>query len=955
MEEFVIPVYSENEIPYTLLNRYLLAIRTDVKIDDVEKKHNVIKIPDSDMIDIPKISIVDALSYRPTRNDGIVVPRLLDITLRAYDDRKATKNAKGVEFMTNAKWMKWAIDDRMDIQPLKVTFDDHYSVNHQLFNCIVKAKPANADTIYYDYYPLESKIKKCNHTNLDMLRSLTTMEMYHILQGAAYGLKSTYELKAHAERENTGESYPIGERLLQIPRGTKIGSRGEPYNKFVAGLVKVTIKGKVPAEIREEMNQLNRIKEEWKSASHDRSRIRALELCKLLSTIGRKMLDAKEEPKDEMDLSTRFQFKLDEKFTKTDSEHINIFGAGGPATDDGRFYALIAIAATDTQKGRVWRMNPYPCLRGAIIAAECELGDVYFTLRQVYSWSLRPEYAQKEKPLEVNKYVFNRINLFDSDLTVGDQIIHWRYELYPPVETTYDDGYLCGSDREDDELLCEVDEEKYKKMFENMIEGGWDQERFKLHSILTDPNLLTIDFEKDAYLNSRSELVFPEYFDKQINSPMFNAKLRLAHGEIATRRANDPWNNRAVHGYIKTSTESLGYALGSYYDLRLQLFGDALSLEQRQSAVFEHLNKQDDFFTLTGYAKDQVVCPHSGGAFYTFRRVALEILSNYEKLTPDLHEGLEHQTYTHPKINEYFNRFVLDMRDFSQLICFVFDHFFERHEQLRDVAEARRLVYLIQKTDGPERLNVLQRNFPNFFQRFMNLKDVKYIYDLNVVNFLPLLFLIQDNISYWHRQWSVPVILYGDIIRLIPVEVGAYANRFGMKSFFNFTRFHPGDSKKKQNADDTHKEFGLVCFEYYAKTKISQGGVDISVVTTKMDTLKVHLASLCSGIADSIVYTLPVAHPKKCVVLIVIGDDNVDMQIRSEQAISRYYYSRRHIAGVVSICISQDGGLKVYSTGIVKHRICEKSILKYKCKVVLVRMPGYVFGNDELMTKLLNV
>nr|QPK39794.1 VP2 [Bluetongue virus 20] len=956
MEEFVIPVFSEQDMPYALINQYPLAIRTDVKIPDVEGIHDLAKIPESDMIDVPKLDIVSALNYKPVRNDGIVVPRLLDITLKAYDDRKSTKDAQGIKFMTNAGWMKWAIDDRMDIQPLKVKLDQHYSIDYQLFNCVVKAKTANADTMYYDYFPIENKTKKCNHTNLDLLRSLTAVEMFHVLQGAAYNLKANYELIANSERESLEESYPIGsQKWVHLTRGTKIGNSGVPYERFISSMVQVVVKGKVPVEIVSEVVRLNKIRTEWINAGFDRSRIRALELCNILSTIGRKMMDTQEEPKDEMDLSTRFQFKLDDKFNTADSEYIVISRVGGAATNEGRFYALIAIAATDTQRGRVWRTNPYPCLRGALIAAECELGDVYYSLRHTYRWSLRPEYDQRERSLENNKYVFSRINLFDSNLTVGDKVIHWRYDLTKPMDTTFDDGYMCVSHEIYGELLCRIDDDRYKEMLERMIQGGWDQERFKLHSILTEPNLLTIDFEKDAYLNSRSELVMPDYFDKWINSPMFNARLRLTHGEIASRKTDDPWNNRVVFGYIKTTTESLDYMLGRYYDVRLQFYGDTLSQGQRQSSVFAYISQRDDFQTLTHYVKDDAICPHAGGSIYTFRKTALMLMANYEKLSPELHEGLEHQTYTHPSDGMDYRKYVVDMKDLSQLICFVFDYIFEKRAQLRDPKEARRILYLVQNNVGSQRLGVLSSAFPNLANRLLKLREIHFIYDMNVINFLPLLFLVQDNISYWHRQWAIPMVLFDETIKLIPVEVGAYANRFGFKSFFNFTRFHPGDSRKKQIADDVHKEFGTICYEYYMNTRMSQGGVNISVVTTKLDVLKIHLASLCAGLADSIVYTLPVAHPRKCIVLIVVGDDKLEPQIRAEQVLSKYYYSRKHVLGVISISVSQDGKLKVYSSGIVRHRLCEKSILKYKCKTILIRMPGHVFGNDELMTKLLNI
>ncbi|AED99447.1 outer capsid protein VP2 [Bluetongue virus] len=957
MEEFVIPIYSSRDMPLALISQYPLAVQVDAIMADIGDDHNLALIPELNMIDISKQGIIDALDYRPARNDGVVVPRLLDITLHAYDCKRSMRTARNTEFATDTEWMKWAIEDRMDVQPLKILIDDHYFINHQLFNCNVKAKFGNVDTIYYDLHPLEKKEKKCNHMNIELMRSLTMTEMFHVLQGAAYTLKTNYTLTATAERQDISHSFEnVGLRWQNLAPNTRIENRGSAYDKFIAGLVQVRIDGKCPNEITAELNQLRSVKEKWVGAQYQGNAIYAHEICSVMSAIGRKMLNAREEPVDEEGISRRFQQEIDDVFSQMNRENVAVRRVAVHANDEQKFFALMVIAATDVNQGRIWRTNPYPCLRGTLIAAECALGDVYSAMRRIFSWSVRPTYGTGEKQLENNRYVYSRINLFESNISVDEEVIHWRYELLAPAETTYDRGYICSVERGDDDLLCKIDDAAYKLMFDEAVRVGWQQHTFKLYKMLTEPNLLTIDFEKDAYLGPDSSLVMPDYYNKWIRSPMFNARLRLTKARINAEKTGDPWNDRVVGGTIKTPVESLGYTLGRFYDLRLQFVEDVLSYRQQQSAIFQYMGAREDFAMLTHYARgERDICPHAGGTLYITRRVALEVLTSYERLDPQYHHGREHLTYCHPSIDYTRRERIFEIEDLAQLICYVIDYIFEKRDSLREVGEARRIVYLIQSVTGIRRHEVLNQAFPRFFAWFLRLKNVEVIRDLNIVNFLPLLFLVRDNISYQHRQWSVPMILYDQTIKLIPVEVGAYANRVGFKSFFNFVQFHPGDAQKRQEADESHKKMGQICYAYYTDTTISQGKVDTPVIATKMDTLRVHLAAVCAGLSDSLVYALPVAHPERCIVLIIIGDEKLDPNVRTELVVSRYRYSRKHIRGAVSICMYKNGQFRVHTTGIVRHRICEKTILNFRCRAILVRTPGYVFGNDELMTKLLNV
>nr|WOJ52201.1 VP2 [Bluetongue virus] len=957
MDELAIPIYTDT-FPASLLDGYDYIIDVSTRIDEPKGRHDVTEIPKRSMFDIKDEPIRDAIIYKPVSNDGCVLPRVLDITLRAFDDRKrVTTNEGHSEFHTRSNWLQWMIDDAMDYQPLKVDVERVPSrMSHALFNSTVRLHAKKADTASYHVESVEVEAYGCNHTWIERIHHLVNIEMFHCSQEAAYILKPTYQIIAHAERAAVGDAF--NGRTIELNRNHRIQLGDQGYAKLKKGLVQTRIEGKKPAAIEREIASLNEIRGQWVARGHDRREIKALDLCRILSAIGRKMYNIEEEPKNEADMSVKFQMELDEIFKPGNSEYDNIMGGGTHRKDEDRFYVLIVIAASDTNQGRVWWSNPYPCLRGALIAAEVQLGDVYSTLRSWYQWSIRPTYVPYDRSRESDKYIYTRANLFDSTLEPGDKIIHWEYQLLNETrEVSMSSGNECDLYPEDEEFTTKFNEEKYTEMKGQIIHSGWNHRDFKMHKILEDgANVLTIDFEKDARIGTGSVLMLPDYYDKWIVAPMFNAKLRITETVIANAHSDDPAIERSIKPLNRDPLALQRFCLARYYDVRPGLKGRALLKQQDGSTITKKVSALEDYQDVisrrVNYVQRDVRCP-TETAQYILEKTSLYLLTLFDKhVMPSTESEVK---FTHPSIDVKHNIETWRIADVSQLIVLIFDYLFENRKVVRDVVETRWILYKVRSSTGRARMEVIETTFPRFGLIVKNITRAKVNQDIACLNFFPLFFIVGDNMAYAHRQWSIPVLLYAHDIRIIPLEVGAYNNRFGLTSYLEYMTFFPSYATRIAMIDEANKECAAALLDYYLSTDVHRGGVMTSVITTKRLLYETYLSSLCGGYSDGLLWYVPITHPLKCLVAFEVADDVVPATVRKERILMRFPLSVRHLRGIALITIDRDRRVHVQTEGIVSHRLCKKNLLKYVCDVILFKFSGYVFGNDEMLTKLLNV
>nr|ASW41162.1 VP2 [Bluetongue virus] len=955
MDELAIPII-DGRFPKEALLEYccIVELNPASEEDDVD----VTTIPQKDMMDIPDAPIREALNYLPKRNNGHVLTRVVDISLSGYDRRKYHRTSTGGDFLSPEDWLNWMIRDSMDVQPLKASLEPPSKIKHSLFSSNVYVSVKKADTISYHIEAKEVEARACDHARVAMWNNLVRHEMMHSAQEPAYILKPTLDIIVHSERASMDVPFElVGQSYISIGKNHRIVLGDDAYRKTLDGLTRLRVQGRIPELIRNEIQQLHQIRDAWITDSYNPRHIRSLELCRILSHIGRKMVHIEEEPKDESDLSVKFQFKLDEKFRINDDERNVIFTSKGQRNDQQRFFVLIMIAASDTYNSRIWWTNPYPCLRGALIASETSLGDVYWTLRHFYDWSVRSVYSPRQKEREDDKYLYSRVNLFDFDADPGTQIIHWEYKpITSTVKTTYERGNMCDLFPDVDGITTKFNKTAYTDMISELLNGGWNTREFKMYKILESVgNVLTIDFEKDTKLNSRSELSLPYYYDKWIYAPMFNARLKITQTEIAQRKADDPSIYRTLAPISSDPIDLQRMCLANYYDVRPAMHGRALSKRQEQSAYHKNLANLADYQDILkrrGYRKVENPCPLVTCS-YILEKSALLWIDIMEK-----HVGYAPESeieFDFPKVNTSTRIGTERIVDISQLVVLMIDWLYERRQTTRSVDEARWTVQVIRRVTGKSRLEAISREFPNFGEAVSRLACPKTVRDVMVINFLPFLFLLGDNMAYEHRQWSVPIILYADTLWFLPVEVGAYYNRFGIVSFLEYLTFFPSNHMRTVALDEAESKVGKLILEFYLNTTIYLGNIQQSVVSTKQILYETYLSSLCGGFTEGLVWYLPITHPQKCVVAIEICDDRVSAGYRCDKLRSRFPLSLDHLRGIVILSVSKSRAISAYSEGIVSHRLCKKNVLGFTCRVLLLKFSGHVFGNDEMLTKLLNV
>nr|QPK39754.1 VP2 [Bluetongue virus 16] len=959
MEELVIPVITR-QFDKKLVGRYDYVIELTEPEEEEWSGHDVTQIQNKRMFDIKRQNIREAIEYKPTDNDGEVLPRILDMSIACYDMRKSVMKKEGTDFLSDTKWLEWMIQDSMDVQPLRVQFkEDHSTVQYEMFSSILHVDSRKADTTSYHTLAVELKgERECCHVRTEIWNHMVRNHLFHAVQEACYVFKPTYELIVSAEKQTREEEFRVGEHnFCTISRNHRMRMGDNAYNQFLKGLVQLRVNGTTPNAIQDEMTALDAIRDNWIGGNFERTHIKSLEICRLLSSIGRKMVNMEEEPKDERDLSVKFQFKLDDKFSTTDPERNVIFTHKTHRTNQDRFYVLLIIAASDTNNGRIWWSNPYPCLRGALIAAECKLGDVYHKLRTWYEWSIRPEYKPHDREREQEKYIVGRVNLFDLEGEPATKVFHWEYELIAQTyRTSNHKGNCCDLYPDEAEITTKFNDDKYREMIQTIINEGWKHRDFKMFKILKEEgNPLLYDLEKDIKLDSRSQVMFPSYFNKWTHAPMFNARIKPCEIELAERKNEDPYVKRTMKPIRADCVDLLRYHLSHYMDLRASMMGSSLAVKQTPSSIHEGLARDEAYPQLLerrGMGLDRKsTCPIMTN-YYLLEKFYILILTVMEKHYWDIDD--DDSTYEFPKLDASAFEVHEVIYDVSQVIVHMIDRFFEKRRLLRSVDESRWILHLIRSTEGRSRLEVFRRFFPTYGEGLQK-RNFRKVKDIMLLNFLPFFFLTGDNISYEHRQWSIPLLFYADKIRIIPAEVGAYYNRFGLVSILELLMFFPSYEMRNEMIGEDILACADAILDFYLSTTITRGGVQASIVSTKSLLYETYLSSLCGGFSEGILWYLPITHPVKCLVAFEVSDALIQPSVRIDKIRRRFPLSSKHLQGIVQVSIRPDRTFDVVTHGIVKHKICKKTLLRQRCDVILIRTPGYVFGNDELLTKLLNV
>nr|UDM54476.1 VP2 [Bluetongue virus] len=950
MEDFPICVIErESSFDEDFVARYPVIINLKECVGDVNGKTDVSKLEETRGIFVRAEGIRIALNSRPDNQSHVITPSALDVLIRAYDrkhrialDKRTDDSDRMADHNINV-WVKKRLEEQADLQAIYHDVDlGRGKLKFKMLTGLVKLDSNYAETVGYDYAPVPKV--GCDHGNVDFLYDFILSGGLQVSKTAGYTLKQTYRLTVHAEdRVETRDQLIVnGVYTEGVTRGEEIRDMKKTcYSRFRDGWIRATIHPKIVEELRRSKEALDRISNEWyeKLTTPD-----VVEICKIVSSIGRQMWNSEELPVDDAMRSKVFQEELRLLFRVGNSEYDTIQAIRSGQTPLKKFYALLAIAATDSYRWRIWWSNPYPCLRGTIIACEMELGDVYKTLRSTFHWSLRPIYAtRKEIDRERKAYPYQRINLFESRLDPGTRIINWLVVREPLAEPDVESGRVCMTSTES-EYILKVDDAKYREMIGQIIERGWEKEHLKLEKIVKDEgNVFQMEFEKDASLDERSRLAMPYYYDKEIHCPMYHKKIKITETEIATPWSDDPWLNRVPNGFLGDHVETFNLGCNHIFDMRVPLKGNLLTQEQAISSYHEHIRspgtQNEDQCALKVYADEAV-----SKLFVTlYHRLAYHL--------PKM-EYIEREE----EMNQY-EGLVKRIRTWDQFIIFVFDFFFENRKGLRTMEEATQLAKAIRGNVGATRWKMMASAFPTSVGLVKGILRAKTWGECYIMNFLPLLICGGSSISYLHREWSYPMIVaFEDGIRVVPTMIGRSLTQGSLGEWASFVSFFMGMNHEKMRLEEDELEVLRKCVEFYESVKMVDIIKDTPVRMTKYITCDLAFGSGCGGTSESLSFILPITHPNRSLIIFVVADDKISPAQHAARAKRRFHGTHKYVNDIIVLQMKRPGVVgSVWSERHSKVRICRRNFLKYDHKVILTKFAGLVYGNYELITKLANL
>ncbi|AKC92694.1 VP2 [Bluetongue virus] len=952
MEDFPVGVIERDSttVP-AVVKRYPIIVDVSTMTALSGGKNDVPRLTGLRIVGVKQESVRTGLKYRPDADTNIVLPRNLDVLIRAYDhkhqlsrDKKPTRyDIDSVSEGDISTWVSNRTDEFYDLQPIYHTVDE--AIGKVKFSSLlgsVMTESNYAESMSYHYVGIERD--KCDHSRWHRFFPMLLSDSLNVSKEVGYVLKETYKIKAIGEAQE-GQRQELSVGLPYTPgirRNERISDMKQPvYKRFVEGYIRCQIEPNIPDKLADLKTQLDAICDAWYGG---RTPIVADEICRITSRIGRLMWNTEEEPVDETMRSRVFQESLRLMFRAENNEYRNIQAIQSGRTPRQKFYATLIIAATDSFRWRIWWNNPYPCLRGCLIACEMELGDVYKSLKSIYKWSLRPGYSPpREIERQNNVYPYQKINLFEFPSDPGTQIIHWRITHKPtPDELNYEDGYPCPESGEYD-ITMAIDEGLYTAFKRKIIERGWEREALKLDELIPpEKNIFNMEFEKDAHLDNRNHLVMPPYYDKTVYCPLFHAVARVTTTEISHRHNDDPWSDRTLYGFKGDHVMTHYTGLNHIISRRKPLTGETLSIKQDMGSYVKHI---------LGEEWSETCCV---GSVYSKELPKMLFLDIYDSLVKHVPKA---QLKDHSDYYQDARERLSDITDWDTFVVFMIYTCFEKRNQVPREEEATQKVKAIREAGKDKRMKLIRKIFPSFYQQMIKLNDVKRWEDAYAFNFLPLLLCVGANIQYEHRQWSYPVLILTERgPRVVPAMIGRNLADGNLGDWHAYIKFYMGKRAEELDVEEDHQEILRVTYRHYMSHNYVSNVKDVAVRMTKEIMLDLYFASGCSGVSEMLTFLLPVVHPRKGLVIFCVADDLTRPQVQCEAALRRFPNTREYIHDVVVIQVSRPGTLgQVWRRNNSKVKICRRNFLRYDHKVVLSRLCGLVYGNYELMTKLTNI
>nr|AQX34692.1 VP2 [Changuinola virus] len=633
-----------------------------------------------------------------------------------------------------------------------------------------------------------------------------------------------------------------------------------------------------------------------------------------------------------------------------------------------RNIAKLGIILTSVVGERIFDDHNVHTIRGGFLLASSFYGNIYDFLKKEITWDVtkalrRPGWNPKRREVDLRVRPLIRMDVYNSIFVKGRVGICWQVYWGSVANVDATCGYPFFQE-DIDGIQAKLNVDKLMSYNQQQINSeAWDDVRTELDDLLDDAGRFynkRIDY--DFYLDDRGILVTPYYYGQLIYYGIIaNCSFKcVSTNTNRTTSDKNEFKHSAAQRLL--SPNNWFFPFQEEYDHASICQGKALSTARQirgrlERTYIDAIARDRDYREYASATEVDIIdnfCPVTHVTEYLMWRFKTCLYSIYVNHAPIIVREKLHKT----KIAVYPNVQIYDgLPSHTTLHGIIYGVFITCY-QARELDSDRDIEVLLsecQRTTGFNRLHIIKNSFPGLYQYIMS--DDDNLDNYLVINFLFLLMVINFNSNITSKTY-VPIcycVETGPIIISIKLSSGKMCNYMSRVVPY-LSRFYGLDFHRSWKVnDDLLPILRKKAIEFYIGKCVVTMCKELAMRQTKKQNISMWVGSKCGGVSEAVLIFQAITYPKAGYVLLIFGDkdmDFIEMLLAVKKIFCTSYESN---LGIIMCKIDNNNIIDVKQEGLVKSRMLRRNFWGLNHDMLLIKIPGSIFGNVHIVSKLMNI
>nr|AGZ91904.1 outer capsid protein VP2 [Changuinola virus] len=856
----------------------------------------------------------------------------------------------------------------------------------------------NHDNAEDDYDPKDSNMERIIDITHLFNGSLKNAMYKEIKDGKISTFESQIDMKDLKDAESIMKRYDSienqnGEHVrkwLDIKRYTMCYYKDQVNITYGYGPLK--IEGLLTPKKMEEMKKDPKYQDFTRLLEYDGTgtvNINALNICRLFADYSREHPNNQIQFIDDENICKKFRNVLNQLFNngskdeRASIERIHKEGWTVHPINVSAFTKITSMSQPDQKKniaklgiiisqvygGYVDNNCPIHALRGGMLLASSMYGDVYRLLHKTFTWNINiTDHTMGWKKLNNDTKIkpMVRMHVYQNDFIRGRAGVCWNVYWNDSIKTDVKYGYPHFA--EDSKYTqSSFDNNKVIDFHQKMINAEkWGDVKIQLDQLLiNNSQFYTKSIQKDFYLDDKGILVSPLYYGMQIYYNVIancNYKCVSTQTNRTTADKNE-FKHSAAQRLLAPDTWFRPFQ--DEYDYAVICEGRSLSTKQQirgrlERTYIDTIARNKDFQKFVDQSEREIVdnnCPITYPSKYIPWKFYTILFSLYINFMP-----LEKRKKIQGKMNDillYPDVQMYDVEyDVSSIYGAVYQIFIEAYnsKKINKEKDIYHFFRTYQGANASEKLYHLKNTIPALYNIIIE-NDELGLDNYFCINFLYLLTCVNIN-SNIQKEIFVPICycrssnIQLSSIKMLMTSMRNYSSRYFpyLSRFFGLSQH-----ENWNNNNDVLVDMRRKALDFYIGEVIISISKELSVCQTKLQNISMWVGSKCGGVSEAILFFQAITYPKAAYILIIIGDEFLEYNETLKEVERNYSTSFNSCKGLVMCKIKGDNVLDFKIVGNIKVRKLLRNFWGLSHDMLLIKSPGDIFGNQHIVTKLMNI